>query len=108
MILDQIAAAARRRVEASKKRIPPDEMKRRSLRCARGGFEFEAALRKEGLSFICEVKKASPSRGVIAEDFPYVEIAGAYEAAGADAVSVLTEPEFSSAATHTSRRSAHM
>ncbi len=94
MILDQIAAAARGRVEASKKRLPPDEMKRRSLRCARAGFPFEAAVRKPGLSFICEVKKASPSKGVITEDFPYAAIAGAYEAAGADAVSILTEPEF--------------
>jgi indole-3-glycerol phosphate synthase len=94
MILDQIAAAARKRVEASKRRIAPEEMKRRSLACARGDFPFEAALKKAGLSFICEVKKASPSKGVIAEEFPYAEIAKSYETAGADAVSVLTEPEF--------------
>ncbi|MCL2206495.1 MAG: indole-3-glycerol phosphate synthase TrpC [Fibromonadales bacterium] len=57
-------------------------------------FPFEQALRKDGISFICEVKKASPSRGVIVEDFPYLKIAKEYEAAGASAISVLTEPEF--------------
>lgn len=57
-------------------------------------FPFEKALRQKGLSFICEVKKASPSKGVIAEDFPYLNIAHEYEAAGAAAVSVLTEPDF--------------
>ena len=55
---------------------------------------FEQALREPGLSFICEVKKASPSKGVIAEDFPYLRIAQEYEAAGAAAISVLTEPEY--------------
>jgi indole-3-glycerol phosphate synthase len=57
-------------------------------------FPFEAALARPGLSFICEVKKASPSKGVIAADFPYLRIASEYEAAGAAAISVLTEPEF--------------
>ena len=56
------------------------------------GFPFEKALKAQGLSFICEVKKASPSKGLIAPDFPYVEIAKEYEAAGASAISVLTEP----------------
>jgi indole-3-glycerol phosphate synthase len=60
----------------------------------RGGFPFERALAAGGLSFICEVKKASPSRGVISADFPYVEIARSYEAAGAAAISVLTEPRW--------------
>jgi indole-3-glycerol phosphate synthase len=58
------------------------------------GFPFEAALKKPGLSFICEVKKASPSKGIIAEDFKYLEIAKDYENSGADAISVLTEPEY--------------
>ena len=58
------------------------------------GFPFEAALKAESMSFICEVKKASPSKGVIAEHFPYLQIAREYEAAGAAAISVLTEPEF--------------
>ena len=58
------------------------------------GFPFEKALAKEGMSYICEVKKASPSKGVIAEDFPYLKIAEEYEQAGASAVSVLTEPKW--------------
>ena len=53
---------------------------------------FERALRQPGMSFICEVKKASPSKGIIAEDFPYMDIAKDYEAAGASAISCLTEP----------------
>ena len=56
------------------------------------GFTFENALRKEGMSFICEIKKASPSKGIIAADFPFLHIAKEYEHAGADAISVLTEP----------------
>ena len=94
MILDEIAEKTRERVAAGKKEIPPEEMKRMALRKERGDFPFERALRREGLSFICEVKKASPSRGMIAKDFPYREIAADYEAAGAAAVSVLTEPYF--------------
>ena len=58
------------------------------------GFPFEQALAKQGMSFICEVKKASPSKGLIAAEFPYVQIAREYEAAGADAISVLTEPAY--------------
>lgn len=58
------------------------------------GFPFEEALKAQGLSFICEVKKASPSKGLIAPDFPYLSIASQYEAAGADAISVLTEPRW--------------
>ena len=57
-------------------------------------FPFESALKKPGISFICEVKKASPSKGIIVEDFPYLQIAKEYEEAGASAISVLTEPEF--------------
>ena len=59
-----------------------------------GNFEFEKALSKNGISFICECKKASPSKGVIAEDFPYLQIAKDYEKAGADCISVLTEPKW--------------
>lgn len=57
-------------------------------------FAFEKALKREGLSFICECKKASPSKGVIASEFPYIEIAKDYESAGADCISVLTEPKY--------------
>ena len=60
----------------------------------KGGFEFENALRSDDISFICECKKASPSKGLIAEDFPYLQIAKDYEAAGADCISVLTEPKW--------------
>lgn len=98
MILDEIAAKTRERIEAEKRAVSPAEMKALAAEAAakraeeNPGFPFEKALAGRGMSFICEVKRASPSRGIIAEDFPYLEIAGAYEAAGADAVSVLTEP----------------
>lgn len=94
MLLDNIAAAARKRVAAAKQIISLEEIRQEALSMAKGSFPFEAALRKPDLAFICEVKKASPSKGVIAEDFPYLDIAREYEAAGADAISVLTEPEF--------------
>ncbi|MBP3543829.1 MAG: indole-3-glycerol phosphate synthase TrpC [Lachnospiraceae bacterium] len=58
------------------------------------GFPFKKALLGEGIHFICEVKKASPSKGLIAEEFPYLDIAEEYERAGASAISVLTEPEY--------------
>lgn len=60
----------------------------------KGGFEFENALKSDDISFICECKKASPSKGLIARDFPYLQIAKDYEAAGADCISVLTEPKW--------------
>ncbi len=107
MILDTIAAAARRRVEERKRIKPLALVMEQALTCAeglknRGGGNgeaksrtaFEQALSGPGISFICEVKKASPSKGLIAPDFPYVDIAKDYEDAGADAISVLTEPEF--------------
>ena len=94
-ILDQLAAHARERVEADRRRVPEEELRDQCAALGPGnGKAFVQALEKPGLSFICEVKKASPSKGVIAEDFPYVEIARAYEAAGADAVSCLTEPKW--------------
>lgn len=93
MILDEIAAKTRERIAAEKKTLPPIELRRMAESMERNtGFPFEAALRRPGLSFICEVKKASPSKGIIAEHFPYLEIAKEYEAAGASAISVLTEP----------------
>lgn len=93
-ILDKIAERAKLRVARCKEKVSPDEIKAQALNLPRGNFPFEVALRKSDLSFICECKKASPSKGLIAENFPYVDIAKAYEAAGADAVSILTEPEF--------------
>lgn len=93
-ILDQLADHARKRVSEAKKRIPAETMKRQALSLPKGGFSFENALKKSGIAFICECKKASPSKGLIAPDFPYLEIAGEYEAAGADCISVLTEPKW--------------
>lgn len=95
MILDKLAESSRQRVERRKKEKTPEQLRREAEgMSADTGFPFEAALKKPGLSFICEVKKASPSKGVIAAEFPYLQIASEYEAAGADAVSCLTEPEY--------------
>ncbi|SHI21465.1 indole-3-glycerol phosphate synthase [Sporobacter termitidis DSM 10068] len=94
MILDKLADATRRRVEALKAQTPPEELKSRALAMDRGAFPFEAALRAPDIAVICEVKRASPSKGVIAGEFPYLDIARDYEKAGADAVSVLTEPDY--------------
>lgn len=93
-ILDTIAEATRVRVAESKARISAEDMKAQALSLPKGDFAFEKALKADGMSFICECKKASPSKGVIAEDFPYIDIALSYEAAGASAISVLTEPQW--------------
>ena len=93
-ILDQLADYARQRVEEAKRQTPLAEIKQQALALPKGDFRFEKALTKPGLSFICECKKASPSKGLIAADFPYLQIAKEYEAAGADAISVLTEPKW--------------
>ena len=93
-ILDQLANYARQRVEEAKRQTPLAEIKRQALALPKGDFRFEKALAKPGLSFICECKKASPSKGLIAADFPYLQIAKEYESAGADAISVLTEPKW--------------
>lgn len=95
MILDKIAASTRLRVEAAKQTITLEQMKEMAYACPNENpFAFEKALQKPGISFICEVKKASPSKGLIAEHFPYVQIAREYEEAGADCISVLTEPDY--------------
>lgn len=95
MILDEIAEKTRHRVEQAKKDIPAENMKAMAESMNPDtGFPFERALEKTGISFICEVKKASPSKGIIAEEFDYRSIAAAYEQAGADAISVLTEPDY--------------
>ena len=93
-ILDELAAYALKRTEEKKKETDADSLKRRALELPKGDFAFEKALKKPGLGFICEVKKASPSKGLIAEDFPYLEIAKDYEEGGADCISVLTEPKW--------------
>lgn len=113
MILDTLVEATKKRIAAQKEVLPPDELRRQAEGLAReqaafrqqGGngiystewsrvpFRFEKTLAAGGIRFICEVKKASPSKGLIAKDFPYVQIAKDYEAAGADCISVLTETE---------------
>lgn len=92
--LDQLADYARQRTEAAKKQITPKEIRRLASALPKGTFAFEQALKQPGISFICECKKASPSKGLIAPEFPYLQIAKAYEAAGADGISVLTEPKW--------------
>ena len=93
-ILDQLAGHARERVAASKSAVPLEELRRQALSLPKGDYGFEKALRKDGLSFICECKRASPSKGLIAPEYPYLQIALDYEAAGADCISVLTEPKW--------------
>ena len=94
-ILDTIAAYAKDRVAADRAKLPLEELKQK---CAESGpadgKAFLSALQKPGMSFICEVKKASPSKGVISEDFPYLDIVREYEDAGADVISCLTEPKW--------------
>lgn len=101
MILDEIAAKTRIRIAGQKEKVSEELLKEKAFVLAgkekeeKGFlFPFESALRQDGMSFICEVKKASPSKGIIAEEFPYTEIAKSYEQAGASAISVLTEPYY--------------
>lgn len=95
MILDKIIEATKIRVAQEKQVESPEAVKAATLALpADTGFPFEAALRQQDFNFICEVKKASPSKGIIAEHFPYLDIAKEYEVAGAAAISVLTEPDF--------------
>ena len=93
-ILEQLAAHAKERVALAEQACPLEIIREKASRMEKGDGSFEKALKRPGLSFICECKKASPSRGVIAENFPYLQIAREYQEAGADAVSVLTEPKW--------------
>ena len=98
-ILDRIARDTRERVAACMRKTGPEEMRARAEALVREAdrlfeFPFEKALRAPDISFICEVKKASPSKGIIAEEFDYLTIAKDYENAGAAAISVLTEPKY--------------
>ncbi len=95
MILETIAQANRERYEKTMQTVSLEEIKQKALAMEiNSDFPFEKALEKNGISYICEVKKASPSKGIIAEGFPYVQIAKEYENAGASAISVLTEPQW--------------
>ncbi len=98
-ILDELKEHAIERVSAAKKKIPLTELKRLAEQEKKGGFEFEDAIRAKSkdtgdIAFICECKKASPSKGIIDSEFKYLDIAREYEAAGADCISVLTEPKW--------------
>ncbi|MCL2637182.1 MAG: indole-3-glycerol phosphate synthase TrpC [Oscillospiraceae bacterium] len=91
-ILQEIAERTKERVEAQKKIVTADEIIAKAQALPVGGFRLAKALKSDDIAFICEVKKASPSKGIIAEDFDYINIAKNYEKAGAAAISVLTEP----------------
>ncbi|MBB5182533.1 indole-3-glycerol phosphate synthase TrpC [Catenisphaera adipataccumulans] len=93
-ILVTIAEAARQRVEIAKEAVTPESLCRKAEALPKLNHPFYQALAKPDISFICECKQASPSKGQIVEHFPYVKIAEEYEAAGADAISVLTEPQW--------------
>lgn len=92
-ILDTIAAYAKIRVEKDKTELPLESIKQ-MIQGKGNGNRFYNNLKMPGISFICEIKKASPSKGVISESFPYQEIAKEYEFAGAEAISCLTEPKW--------------
>lgn len=94
MILNEIAVYAKKRVDNDKKIISLDEIKAKASMLPKGEFVFEHALAEKDISVICEVKKASPSKGIISEDFPFISIAKDYEKSGATCISVLTEPKW--------------
>ena len=94
MIQDELAAHARERVAAARACVPLEEIRAQAEALPRGDFRFEKALAGKGTAFICEIKKASPSKGVIDPQFDYIGIASQYEEAGADCISVLTEPKW--------------
>lgn len=94
MILDELAGYAHQRVREAKERVSLSALKEMTVDMPQGDFPLEKAVRKDGLSLICEVKKASPSKGVISSDFPYLDIAKDYESSGADCISCLTEPKW--------------
>ena len=93
-ILDRLADYARERTAQAKSKIPLEEIRRYAFALPKGNFAFENALKTTDIAFICECKKASPSKGLIAPDFLYLQIAEEYEKAGADCISVLTEPKW--------------
>ena len=93
-ILDELAAYAALRVEEARKQIPLAQIREQALALYQGNFPFSRALQRPGLSFLCEVKRASPSKGLISPDFPYCQIAQEYQRAGADGISCLTEPKW--------------
>ena len=93
-ILEELAEHAKLRVAQAQEIVSLDKIKKKAYALKKGDFSFEKAIQKKDLAFICEVKKASPSKGIIADDFDYLQIALDYEKAGADCISVLTEPKW--------------
>ena len=94
-ILDKLAELSRARAATEQEKVPEAALREQAKSLGKGNGEaFLSALTKPGISFICEIKKASPSKGLISPDFPYLKIAETYEAAGADCISCLTEPEY--------------
>lgn len=97
-ILQEIAEYTKERINAEKKTVSFEIIRALGEEayktCGKQDFRFEKKLAEPGTAFICECKKASPSKGLIAEHFPYVDIAKSYDAAGASAISVLTEPHW--------------
>ncbi|HNX64823.1 MAG TPA: indole-3-glycerol phosphate synthase TrpC [Oscillospiraceae bacterium] len=91
MILDEIIVKRKEQLDREKERISHEKIKELAYKTAYTPLDFKKALKKDKLSVIAEVKKASPSKGTIREDFNPVEIAVQYEKSGADAVSCLTE-----------------
>ncbi|QUA52894.1 indole-3-glycerol phosphate synthase TrpC [Aristaeella lactis] len=94
-ILDKLADLSREWAKREQETVSAEELREQAKALGKGNGEaFLSALKKPGISFICEIKKASPSKGLISPDFPYLKIAEAYEQAGADCISCLTEPEY--------------
>ena len=100
MILDELAELTRARIEKQKAVYTPADIQRdaeilaaQEMEVLEFEYPFETALSGNEIAIISEVKKASPSKGIIAEDFPYLDIAKEYQASGADAISCLTEPD---------------
>lgn len=93
-ILDKLANHAKERVNLAKQSLSLQDIKKQAFSLSKGNFEFERALKNADFAFICECKKASPSKGIIADDFDYLNIAKEYEKAGANCISVLTEPKW--------------
>ncbi|WP_249029473.1 indole-3-glycerol phosphate synthase TrpC [Tannockella kyphosi] len=93
-ILIEIANKTKQRIDHQKTIVSLETIKQQAYCLPKGNFSFEKALKENEMSYICEIKKASPSKGLIAKDFPYLKIAKEYQQIGATCISCLTEPEY--------------